>query len=109
MTVAEVKTYVKQRSDAYWVGNTRISLDSVVYAFQNGASPESIVQSFPILNLEQVYGAITFYLANRDLIDSYLTTEEAEFAAMPQPIQVTAPDLYNKLMIAKVAKHSVSS
>ena len=81
----------------------------MVYAFQNGASPESIVQSFPILNLEQVYGAITFYLANRDLIDSYLTAEEAEFAAMPQPIQVTAPDLYNKLMIAKVAKHSVSS
>ena len=109
MTIAEAKTYIEQRSDAYWVGNTRISLDSVVYAFQNGASPESIVQSFPILNLEQVYGAITFYLANRDFIDAYLTTEEAAFAEMPQPIQVTAPDLYNKLIAAKVAKYSVNS
>jgi uncharacterized protein (DUF433 family) len=56
----------------YWIEGTRISLDLIVYAFQKGLSPESIVQSFPLLTLEQVYGAIAFYLANRIEIDGYL-------------------------------------
>ncbi len=59
MLVVAAKSYVEYRNDTYWVEGTRISLDSIVYAFQQGLSPESIVQSFPLLTLEQVYGAIT--------------------------------------------------
>ena len=55
-----------------------------------GQSPESIVQSFPLLTLEQVYGAIAFYLANRADIDAYLAAEETAFDAMSQPLQATA-------------------
>src|SRR6266511_3290705 len=65
-------TYVEQRDESYWVEGTRVSLDSVVYAFWNGQTPESIVQSFPTLTLEQVYGAVAFYLAHRDEVDRYL-------------------------------------
>ncbi|NJL20471.1 MAG: DUF5615 family PIN-like protein [Leptolyngbyaceae cyanobacterium SM1_3_5] len=43
MPVLTPKSYVEYRSDAYWVEGTRISLDSIVYAFQKGLSPESIV------------------------------------------------------------------
>ncbi|MEB3151232.1 MAG: hypothetical protein VKL60_19710 [Sphaerospermopsis sp.] len=39
----------------------------------NGESPESIAQNFPLLKLEQVYGGIAFYLANKELIDCYLS------------------------------------
>jgi uncharacterized protein (DUF433 family) len=72
MTVIETKSYVAYRNDFYWIEGTRISLDSIVYAFQKGISPESITQSFPLLTLEQVYGAIAFYLAHRNEIDAYL-------------------------------------
>jgi uncharacterized protein (DUF433 family) len=99
--VSAPKSYVEYRSDAYWVERTRISLDSIVYAFQKGLSPESIVQSFPLLTLEQVYGAIAFYLANRTEIDAYLAVEEKAFNAMPQPLQTTDPTLYKKLIAAK--------
>jgi uncharacterized protein (DUF433 family) len=58
MSVIVAKSYVEYRNDAYWVADSRISLDSFVYAFQRGLSPESIVQSFPLLTLEQVYGAM---------------------------------------------------
>lgn len=58
MTVVTAKSYVEYRNDAYWIAGTRISLDSIVYAFQKGFSPESIVNSFPLLTLEQVYGAM---------------------------------------------------
>lgn len=111
MPVVAVKSYVEYRNDAYWIEGTRISLDSVVYAFRSGFSPESIVQSFPLLTLELVYGAIAFYLANHAEIDAYLAAEEAAFDAMPQPLQAADPILYRKLMKAKakVAKQPVES
>ena len=103
MLVLAPKSYVECRNNAYWVEGTRVSLDSVVYAFQKGLSPESIVQSFPLLTLEQVYGAIAFYLANRTEIDAYLIAEEAAFDSMPQPLQADAPALYNKLIAVKAS------
>ncbi len=109
MSVVTAKSYVEYRKEAYWVEGTRIALDSVVYAFQDGLPPESIVQSFPLLNLEQVYGAITFYLANRTAIDAYLATEEAAFDAMPQPLRSSDPALYERLMAAKVTHKQVNS
>lgn len=109
MPVLAPKSYVEYRNDAYWVEGTRISLDSIVYAFQKGLSPESIVQSFPLLTLEQVYGAIAFYLANRAEIDVYLAAEEKAFDAMPQPLQTADPALYSKLMAAKAARRQVES
>jgi uncharacterized protein (DUF433 family) len=71
--------YVEKRDEGYWVADKRISLDSVVYAFRRGQSPESIRRSFPLLTLEEIYGAIAFYLANQSEIDAYLIQEDAEF------------------------------
>jgi len=102
MLNTQTKQYIEFRNQGYWIAGTRISLDSVVYAFCNGMLPETIVQNFPLLNLEQVYGAITFYLANREVIDAYLAAEEAEFEKMPQPLATDAPELYQKLKAAKV-------
>ncbi|HTV56785.1 MAG TPA: DUF433 domain-containing protein [Terriglobia bacterium] len=67
---------VEKRNGGYYFVGSRVSLDSVVYRFLDGASPESIVDNFPTLPPEQVYGAITFYLANRAAIDAYLTETE---------------------------------
>lgn len=108
MPLVEAKTYVEYRDNGYWIAGTRISLDSVVYTFRNGLSPESIVKSFPLLTLEQVYGAIAFYLANRDQIDAYLAVEEEEFDAMPQPLQISDPSLYNKLISRLVFPLSIA-
>lgn len=104
MPVVETKVYIEYRNEGYWVTGKRISLDSIVYAFRQGLSPESIVQSFPLLTLEQVYGAITFYLANRVEIDAYLLEDEAAFDTMPQPLQADDPALYRKLISAKEQK-----
>ena len=50
------KSYVEQRDGGYWMTGTRISLDSIVYAFKRGAAPESIQRAFPLLTLEEIYG-----------------------------------------------------
>lgn len=54
------KEYVEQRGGGFFIAGTRVSLDSVVYAFLRGESPEGIAESFPALNLEQVFGALAF-------------------------------------------------
>jgi len=54
------------------VGETSVMLDSVVAAFQQGHSAETIQQQYPALTLEEVYGAIAHYLANRDEVERYL-------------------------------------
>ena len=91
------KQYIEQREEEYWIEGTLISLDSVVYSFLNGESPESIAQNFPLLSLEQVYGAIAFYLANRELVDAYLKKGEAEFQRLQQSCREKSPLLYQKL------------
>jgi len=98
------KQYIEQREEEYWIEGTRISLDSVVYSFLNGESPESIAQNFPILSLEQVYGAIAFYLANRELVDAYLKKGEAEFQELQQSCREKSPLLYQKLKAAQAHK-----
>ena len=77
MNTASPERYVTRDADgAMRVGSTQISLDSVVLAFRQGESPESIRQAYPALTLEQVYGAITYYLAHEDEVDSYLRRQE---------------------------------
>jgi len=92
------KDYVTQIDGAYRVTRTRVSLDSVVYAFLNGQTPESIVDSFPLLTLEQVYGAIAYYLAHRNEIDEYLRQGEAEFEVLRQRLRAQNLPLYRKLI-----------
>ena len=65
--------YIESREGGYWIHGTRVSLDSVVYRFLEGLSPENIqADCLPTLTLDQVYGAISHYLANRAEIDRYL-------------------------------------
>src|SRR5262245_60097458 len=63
-------------SGALRVGNTGVSLDSVVYAFQQGYSPETIREQYPALSLEEVYGTIACYLANREEVHQYLARQQ---------------------------------
>ena len=95
------RSYVELRENIYYVTGTRVSLDSIVYAFLNGETPESIAQAFPALNLEHVYGAITYYLANRDQVDEYLKSARAEFEDMRQKARNANPELYRKLSKAR--------
>ncbi len=69
--------YIERRNGGLYVTGTRVSLDSVVHQFRQGASPESILRSFPMLrSLERVYGAIAYYLARQAEIDAYLGRQE---------------------------------
>ena len=94
--------YVEKREPGYWVLGTRVSLDSIVYAFLNGQTAEGIAQSFPALSLEQVYGAITFYLAHRSEVEAYLREAKSSFEAQRGAAQSADPMFYKKLADARL-------
>ena len=84
------KEYVDQRDGNYYVSGTRISLDSLIHAFHRGESPETICQNFELLHLEEVYGAIAYYLANQITLDAYLLSQgkkwtEGKLSSEPLP------------------------
>ena len=86
-----------QTKIAYRVAGTRVSLDSVIYAWLGGSSPEGIVESYSSLTLEQVHGALAYYLANREEIDAYLRQGEIEFEQLRQSLRILNEPLYQKL------------
>jgi uncharacterized protein (DUF433 family) len=94
--------YIEQRHGGYYIKGARISLDSVVYAFNRGESPERILEMFPLLDqLGKIYGAIAFYLDNKAKIDAYLEESEREFEAAGIPLSEANPVLWEKLQNAK--------
>ena len=96
-----MREYVEQHEGAYRVAGTRVSLDSVVYAFNDGQSPETIAQFFPVLELEQVYGAITYYLAHRSEVDIYLEQGRRDYEAARKAERDADPAFYAKLEAAR--------
>jgi hypothetical protein len=94
--------YVEWRDEGYWIPETRVSLDSIVHAFLSGQTAESIGQSFPALSLEQVYGAITYYLAHRSEVDAYLRDTRAAFEAQREAARAADPMFYKKLADARL-------
>ena len=91
------KNYVDNHGDTYRIAGSRVSLDSIVYDYLSGLSPEVIADNFDTLSLEQVYGAITYYLSHRNEIDRHLIQNRAKFDALRRKARETNPLLYRKL------------
>jgi len=95
--------YIEERNGGYYIKGIRISLDSVVYGYKRGESPETIRENFPFLKLWQVYGAIAFYLQNQQAIDEYLEESDRKFEASCVPLSEVNPELAARLERARQA------
>jgi uncharacterized protein (DUF433 family) len=54
------------------VGGTRVTLDTVVEAFNEGLTAEEIAQQYPVLALADIYAVISYYLRHREYVWEYL-------------------------------------
>jgi len=89
------------RNGGYYVAGTRVSLDSVVYSFDRGNSPEAIQKEFPLLRLPQIYGAIAFYLDHQTAVRSYLESKEQAIEESSIPLAQANPELWARLERAR--------
>jgi uncharacterized protein (DUF433 family) len=102
--MSEEFSYATKTAEGGWrVTGTRVSLDSVVHAYWNGSSPEQIAQDYPSLSLDQVRGAIAFYLRNRAEIDRYLKEQEARWEQLRKESEEKNASLLQRLRAARQA------
>jgi uncharacterized protein (DUF433 family) len=93
--------YVEERNGGLYVAGSRVSLDSVVIDFREGASPEGTIHSFPTLKLSQVYGAIAYYLENEETIKEYMAEGQRELERTVPPLSQSNPELFARLATAR--------
>src|SRR5947209_19641503 len=98
--------YVEQRGGGFYVQGTRVSLDSIVHSFREGESPETILENFDTLTLEQVYGAITYYLANQPAVDAYLVKQQQRVQKLKRRAEPLPLSLRERLESARELLHS---
>ena len=73
------------------VSGTRLLLDLVVRRFQEGATPESIVESYDGLALADVYAVLSYYLSHTEEIDAYLRRRDVEAQEVRHRIEAAQP------------------
>ena len=87
--------YIEEREGRLYVAGSRISLASVIIAFQEGASPETIRQNYP--SLTQVYGAIAFYLNHPSEAEAYLAGLQDQWNALERAAHAPPPEMQERL------------
>jgi len=100
------KEYIEHRDGNYYVAGTRVSLDSLIHAFRRGESPETICQNFEILQLEEVYGAIAYYLANHARMDAYLVSQAKKWTQGKRNAKPLPANLRERLTRARDQLHT---
>ncbi|MGH9837200.1 MAG: DUF433 domain-containing protein [Blastocatellia bacterium] len=96
------KSYVIKSEYGYHITDSRVSLDSVVYDWLDGLSPESIVENFETLTLEEVYGAIAYYLGHRDEVDAQIKRNREKYDTLLAEARTKYPHLYEKFEASEV-------
>ena len=83
----------REASGALRVGRSRVLLELVIRAFQDGATPEVIVQRYSSALLADIYAVIAYYLHHREDIEAYLAEREQRAQEVRQRIESHQGDL----------------
>jgi len=89
----EVPPLRRDASGALRVGHSRVLLELVIRAFQDGATPEAIAQHYPSATLADIYAVISYYLRHREDIEAYLAEREQRAREVRQRIESQQGDL----------------
>jgi uncharacterized protein (DUF433 family) len=69
------------------IGNTRVLLELVIHAFQQGESAEGILEMYPTLKLADVYAVLAYYLSHRTEVDAYVHQADANVQRIQQAVE----------------------
>jgi uncharacterized protein (DUF433 family) len=96
--------YVEMRNGGYYLAGSRVSLASIIHEYRDGAAPESIRQNFPTLSLEQIHGAIAFYLGHQGEAETYLSELERKWDELERGAKPASPELQQRIEEARKRK-----
>jgi uncharacterized protein (DUF433 family) len=70
--ISDDPTPLEERDGVIYVRGTRVPLETIVGAFEDGATSEEIVQQYPSMELADAYAIVAYYLRHREDVDVYL-------------------------------------
>jgi uncharacterized protein (DUF433 family) len=74
------------------VGKSRVTLETLLHSWQQGSSPEEIVEAFPVLRLDDVYAVIAYVLRHEEDMKTYLQESKLEQVQALENIKVWFPN-----------------
>jgi uncharacterized protein (DUF433 family) len=89
--------YVRRRDGGWYVGDSGVSVFSVISLWQQGFSPEEIQASYSPLSLQDVYGTILYYMENRDQLGAYFREQIELFHRKKAESEARKPEFYAEM------------
>ena len=87
LTLTQTTPLIQEADGTVRITGFRVTLDTIIGAFQKGASAEQIQDSFPSLSLAQIYGAIAYYLNHEADVETCLGERRAEAESIKHEIE----------------------
>ena len=87
LTFTQTVPLAQESDGTVHVTGSRVTLDTLVGAFQKGATAEQIHDSFPSLSLSQIYATIAYYLEHQPEVEAYLKLRREEAASIRNEIE----------------------
>ena len=83
----------RDEGDVLRIGDTRVTLDTLVRAFHRGMSPEEFVLAYPAVTLAEAYLVIAYYLQNRTEVDDYIRAREERAEIVKAQVEARHPEM----------------
>lgn len=86
--------YVRPRDGNVYIGDTRVTLDSIITPWLDGDTPDAIHEGFPAVSLAAIYGAIAYYLDHQAEVDAYLEEGDELWRIGRAESEAAQPEFY---------------
>jgi len=87
LTLTQTTPLIQEADGTVRITGSRVTLDTIIGAFQKGATAEQIQDSFPSLSLAQIYGTIAYYLDHEADVETYLYERRKEAESIKHEIE----------------------
>jgi uncharacterized protein (DUF433 family) len=92
--MSAVASYVRQREGEFFVGDSRVTVQTIVANWQRRVTPEEIQAAFPSLSLVEIYGTITYYLEHQAALDEHFRDTSEMLAEHQAAVEAKHPEFF---------------
>jgi uncharacterized protein (DUF433 family) len=89
--------YVEERNGNLYIGESRVTLETIVLKWRAGDRPEQLHEGFPSVQLAAIYGAIAYYLEHQQELDRLFSENEKQYQADRAAAEAANPEFYAKM------------
>lgn len=100
LTFGEERVPLREHKDGtVYVGNTKVALEGIIFAYRRGRTPEEIQDAFDAVSLGDVYSVIGYYLHRKEEVEEYLEEYQRDWDKMVEELlaQPGAREFYDRL------------